>query len=210
ASRALPAAGPHPARGVGGAPPAGPHLEVGGPALQLREGTDRGGHRSAARTRLPSIDGEMEEGHGDGHGEPDQLVPATAHPPEAQRHGGEAYRRAGGGGEAPPVGGAPVAGKDRRATGITHKEAGVGIGAGDALVERIKPLAARTQRPEVVSGVGGFGGLFALPPGKYREPVLVSGTDGVGTKSKIAQAAGRHDTIGIDLVAMSANDVLTS
>ena len=93
---------------------------------------------------------------------------------------------------------------------ITYKEAGVDIEAGDALVERIKPLAARTQRPEVVSGVGGFGGLFALPPGKYREPVLVSGTDGVGTKSKIALAAGRHDTIGIDLVAMSVNDVLTS
>ena len=93
---------------------------------------------------------------------------------------------------------------------ITYKEAGVDIEAGDALVERIKPLAVRTQRPEVVSGVGGFGGLFALPPGKYREPVLVSGTDGVGTKSKIALAAGRHDTIGIDLVAMSVNDVLTS
>jgi phosphoribosylformylglycinamidine cyclo-ligase len=92
----------------------------------------------------------------------------------------------------------------------TYKDAGVDIEAGDALVERIKPLAARTQRPEVVSGVGGFGGLFALPPGKYREPVLVSGTDGVGTKSKIALAAGRHDTIGIDLVAMSVNDVLTS
>ena len=94
--------------------------------------------------------------------------------------------------------------------GLTYKDAGVDIEAGDALVERIKPLAARTLRPEVVSGVGGFGGLFALPPGKYREPVLVSGTDGVGTKLLIARAAGKHDTVGIDLVAMSVNDVLTS
>ncbi len=94
--------------------------------------------------------------------------------------------------------------------GLTYKDAGVDIEAGDALVERIKPFAARTLRPEVVSGVGGFGGLFAIPPGKYREPVLVSGTDGVGTKLKIALAAGRHDTVGIDLVAMSVNDVLTS
>jgi len=94
--------------------------------------------------------------------------------------------------------------------GLTYKDAGVDIEAGDALVERIKPLAARTLRDEVVSGVGGFGGLFAIPPGKYREPVLVSGTDGVGTKLKIAIAAGKHDTVGIDLVAMSVNDVLTS
>src|SRR5215470_16340558 len=92
---------------------------------------------------------------------------------------------------------------------ITYKEAGVDIEAGDALVERIKPFAAATSRPEVVSGVGGFGGLFALPTGKYREPVLVSGTDGVGTKLKVAFAAHRHHTIGIDLVAMSVNDVLT-
>jgi phosphoribosylformylglycinamidine cyclo-ligase len=94
--------------------------------------------------------------------------------------------------------------------GLTYKDAGVDIEAGDALVERIKPFAARTLRPEVISGVGGFGGLFALPAGKYREPVLVSGTDGVGTKLKIAIAAGKHDTVGIDLVAMSVNDVLTS
>jgi phosphoribosylformylglycinamidine cyclo-ligase len=94
--------------------------------------------------------------------------------------------------------------------GLTYKDAGVDIEAGDALVERIKPFAARTLRPEVVSGVGGFGGLFALPPGKYREPVLVSGTDGVGTKLKLAVATGKHDTVGIDLVAMSVNDILTS
>jgi phosphoribosylformylglycinamidine cyclo-ligase len=93
--------------------------------------------------------------------------------------------------------------------GTTYKQAGVDIEAGDALVERIKPFAARTRRPEVLSGVGGFGGLFALTPGKYREPVLVSGTDGVGTKLKLAFALDLHDTVGIDLVAMSVNDVLT-
>ena len=92
--------------------------------------------------------------------------------------------------------------------GHTYKSAGVDIEQGDALVEKIGPLAKATTRPEVVSGVGGFGGLFALPPGKYREPVLVAGTDGVGTKLKLAFAAGRHDTVGIDLVAMSVNDVL--
>jgi phosphoribosylformylglycinamidine cyclo-ligase len=94
--------------------------------------------------------------------------------------------------------------------GDTYKDSGVDIDAGDALVERIRPMAARTLRPEVLSGVGGFGGLFALPPGRYKEPVLVAGTDGVGTKLKVAFAAGRHATIGIDLVAMSVNDVLTS
>jgi len=92
----------------------------------------------------------------------------------------------------------------------TYKEAGVDILAGDALVERIKPIAARTHRPEVLSGVGGFGGLFALPSGKYRDPVLVAGTDGVGTKLKLAFALDRHATVGIDLVAMSVNDVLTT
>ena len=94
--------------------------------------------------------------------------------------------------------------------GTTYRQAGVDIEVGDALVERIKPLAAATHRPEVLSGVGGFGGLFALPPGRYREPVLVAGTDGVGTKLKVAFAAGRHHTVGIDLVAMSVNDVITS
>ncbi len=94
--------------------------------------------------------------------------------------------------------------------GTTYKQAGVDIEAGDALVERIKPHAAKTRRPEVVSGVGGFGGLFAIPPGKYQEPILVSGTDGVGTKLKLAFAMDQHETVGIDLVAMSVNDVLTS
>jgi phosphoribosylformylglycinamidine cyclo-ligase len=92
---------------------------------------------------------------------------------------------------------------DRR---LTYREAGVDIDAGDALVERIKPLARATTRPEVLGGLGGFGGLFAMPAG-LREPVLVSGTDGVGTKLKVAFATGRHDTVGIDLVAMCVNDV---
>ena len=91
---------------------------------------------------------------------------------------------------------------------LTYKDAGVDIEAGNDLVERIKPLVAETMRPEVLTGLGGFGGLFALPPGKYAEPVLVSGTDGVGTKLKLAQRLQRHDTIGIYLVAMCVNDVL--
>lgn len=90
---------------------------------------------------------------------------------------------------------------------ISYRDAGVDIDAGDALVENIKPLARRTLRPEVLAGIGGFGALFELS-GKYREPVLVSGTDGVGTKLKLAFQLNRHDTIGIDLVAMSVNDIL--
>ena len=91
---------------------------------------------------------------------------------------------------------------------LTYKDAGVDIDAGNALVEKIKPMVARTRRPEVLAGLGGFGGLFELPAGKYREPVLVSGTDGVGTKLMLAHQLDRHDTIGIDLVAMCVNDVL--
>lgn len=90
---------------------------------------------------------------------------------------------------------------------LSYRDAGVDIDAGDALVEAIKPFARRTMRPEVLAGIGGFGALCELPK-KYREPVLVSGTDGVGTKLKLAFALDRHDTIGIDLVAMSVNDVL--
>ena len=91
---------------------------------------------------------------------------------------------------------------------ITYRDAGVDIDAGDALVEAIKPFAKRTLRPEVLAGIGGFGALAEIPE-KYREPVLVSGTDGVGTKLKLAFRLQRHDTVGIDLVAMSVNDVLT-
>ena len=91
---------------------------------------------------------------------------------------------------------------------LTYKDAGVDIDAGNELVEKIRPLVDRTRRPEVLAGIGGFGGLFALPPNRYREPVLVSGTDGVGTKLKLAQQLDKHDTIGIDLVAMCVNDVL--
>src|SRR5512145_1976417 len=90
---------------------------------------------------------------------------------------------------------------------LTYKDAGVDIDEGDRLVELIKPFARPTLRPEVLAGIGGFGGLFALDVKKYREPVLVSGTDGVGTKLKVAFAANRHDTIGQDLVAMCVNDV---
>ena len=90
--------------------------------------------------------------------------------------------------------------------GMTYRDAGVDIDAGDELVERIKPLVARVRRPEVLAGIGGFGALVELPAG-YRRPVLVSGTDGVGTKLRLAIDAGRHDTIGIDLVAMCANDI---
>jgi phosphoribosylformylglycinamidine cyclo-ligase len=90
---------------------------------------------------------------------------------------------------------------------LTYRSAGVDIDAGNAVVERIKPLVARTFRKEVMAGLGGFGGLFELG-GRYRDPVLVSGTDGVGTKLKLAQTLGRHDTIGIDLVGMCVNDVL--
>jgi phosphoribosylformylglycinamidine cyclo-ligase len=90
---------------------------------------------------------------------------------------------------------------------LSYRDAGVDIDAGDALVERIKPLAQRTLRPEVLAGIGGFGALVELPK-RFKEPVLVSGTDGVGTKLKLAFALNRHDTVGIDLVAMSANDVL--
>jgi phosphoribosylformylglycinamidine cyclo-ligase len=91
---------------------------------------------------------------------------------------------------------------------LTYRDAGVDIDAGDALVERIKPAVKRSMRPEVMAGLGGFGALFELPIGRFRRPVLVSGTDGVGTKLRLAIETGRHNTIGIDLVAMCANDVV--
>ena len=90
---------------------------------------------------------------------------------------------------------------------LSYRDAGVDIDAGDALVEAIKPFAKRTLRPEVLTGIGGFGALVEISK-KYREPVLVAGTDGVGTKLKLAFQLKRHDTVGIDLVAMSVNDVL--
>jgi phosphoribosylformylglycinamidine cyclo-ligase len=90
---------------------------------------------------------------------------------------------------------------------LSYKSAGVDIAAGDALVERIKPLARKTMREGVLAGIGGFGALFEVPK-RYKEPVLVSGTDGVGTKLKLAFEWNMHDTVGIDLVAMSVNDVL--
>ncbi len=93
-------------------------------------------------------------------------------------------------------------------TSLTYRDAGVDIEAGDALVEAIKPIAYSTRRAGVLAGLGGFGALFQIPPGQYREPVLVSGTDGVGTKLRLAIESGRHDTIGIDLVAMCANDIV--
>lgn len=92
---------------------------------------------------------------------------------------------------------------------LSYKDAGVDIDAGNSLVERIKPIAKRTMRPEVLTGLGGFGALFELQ-NKYKEPVLVSGTDGVGTKLKLAMAMAKHDTIGIDLVAMCVNDLLVT
>ena len=92
-------------------------------------------------------------------------------------------------------------------TALSYKAAGVDIDAGDALVERIKPLAKKTMREGVLAGIGGFGALFEVPK-RYQEPVLVSGTDGVGTKLKLAFEWNMHDTVGIDLVAMSVNDVL--
>src|SRR5246500_4516939 len=95
----------------------------------------------------------------------------------------------------------------KEGTGLTYRDAGVDIDAGDELVERIKPIVKRTQRPEALAGGGGLGAVVELAEG-YKRPVLVSGTDGVGTKLRLAIDAGRHDTIGIDLVAMCANDVV--
>lgn len=90
---------------------------------------------------------------------------------------------------------------------MSYRDAGVDIEAGDALIEQIKPFAKRTMRPEVLAGIGGFGSLFEMPK-KFKHPVLVSGTDGVGTKLKLAFELNKHDTVGIDLVAMSVNDIL--
>jgi phosphoribosylformylglycinamidine cyclo-ligase len=98
---------------------------------------------------------------------------------------------------------------DKR-TSLTYKQAGVDIAAGNRFVNLIKPLVRKTFRPEVLTDLGGFGGLFRLPARRYKDPVLVSGTDGVGTKLKVAFQMDRHDTVGIDLVAMCVNDVVVS
>jgi len=97
---------------------------------------------------------------------------------------------------------------DSKLSPLSYRDAGVDIEAGNTLVDRIKPHAARTRRPEVMAGLGGFGGLFELPVDRYKKPILVSGTDGVGTKLRLAIESGIHSTIGIDLVAMCVNDII--
>ena len=97
---------------------------------------------------------------------------------------------------------------DSKLSPLSYRDAGVDIEAGNALVDRIKPHAARTRRPGVITGLGGFGGLFELPIDRYKKPILVSGTDGVGTKLRLAIESGIHNTIGIDLVAMCVNDII--
>ncbi|MDH5257717.1 MAG: phosphoribosylformylglycinamidine cyclo-ligase [Gammaproteobacteria bacterium] len=97
-----------------------------------------------------------------------------------------------------------------KSSSLNYREAGVNIDAGNDLVDKIKPLAAKTRRPEVLSGLGGFGALFQIPLDRYKAPVLVSGTDGVGTKLKLAMDMKKHDTIGIDLVAMCVNDIIVT
>lgn len=106
-----------------------------------------------------------------------------------------------------PVRSAVIAPQPEATAALSYKDAGVDIDAGDALVERIKPFAKRTMREGVLAGIGGFGALFEVPK-RYKEPVLVSGTDGVGTKLKLAFHLDKHDTVGQDLVAMSVNDIL--
>lgn len=91
---------------------------------------------------------------------------------------------------------------------LSYRDAGVDIDAGNRLIDRIKPFAAKTKRPGVMAGLGGFGALFEVPTDRYKQPVLVSGTDGVGTKLRLAMEVGKHDTIGIDLVAMCVNDII--
>ena len=116
----------------------------------------------------------------------------------------------------PPATIAPLLSGNRRvstqdkSTTLSYRDSGVDIDAGSELIERIKPAVAKTRRPGVLAGLGGFGALFELPLDRYREPVLVSGTDGVGTKLKLAVDAGLHDSIGIDLVAMCVNDIVVA
>ena len=100
--------------------------------------------------------------------------------------------------------------KSTSSPSLSYRDAGVDIDAGNELVERIKPAVRKTMRPEVLTGLGGFGALFRIDLERWREPLLVSGTDGVGTKLKLAAEIGKHDTIGIDLVAMCVNDIVVA
>ena len=93
-------------------------------------------------------------------------------------------------------------------SGATYENSGVSIAAGEAAVDLMKPFTGRTKRPEVIGGIGGFAALFRLPQDRFRDPVLASSSDGVGTKTAIAQAMDVHDTIGIDLVAMVVDDLV--
>ena len=99
---------------------------------------------------------------------------------------------------------------DLKPTPLSYRDAGVDIEAGNQLIDRIKPIAKATRRPGVLDSIGGFGALFEIPTDRYEKPVLVSGTDGVGTKLRLAMALGKHDTIGIDLVAMCVNDLIVA
>jgi len=103
-----------------------------------------------------------------------------------------------------------VSHSDSKPTSLSYRDAGVDIDAGNRLIDRIKPIARATRRPGVLDSIGGFGALFEIPTDRYRQPVLVSGTDGVGTKLKLAMEIGKHDTIGIDLVAMCVNDLIVA
>jgi len=103
-----------------------------------------------------------------------------------------------------------VSNSDTKPTSLSYRDAGVDIDVGNQLIERIKPIAKATRRPGVLDGIGGFGALFEIPADRYDKPVLVSGTDGVGTKLKLAMEIGKHDSIGIDLVAMCVNDLIVA